>query len=489
MNKIPVIIILLIIAFGLRFYNINNTFGFYGDQGRDLIDIFRWFKTGNIPLTGPSASVGDFHLGPLYYYLIAPFLIIFQYHPITGAYFSLFYGIVFILVSFLLIERLIDRYTAFIFCSLVTFSPMAIFLSKGSWNPNLVPLMTILLIFSVIQFIQSNRFLFIFLSGVLIGMGAQFHYTFLSNILSLAVVLLIFKTKAILQYKTWTFFLLGFIIPLLPFFVGQVQNSFLDITNLQIYLERIKNAKSIFLFQTLIDRLYFPFYVFFPTPSLPWFVRFLAVPIWLLVLLSVVLISFSKTRLSFFSKIILTFFLAGSLQSMVARTNFYNHYYLNLGIMTILLVSIYISYLYQYARLKFIWFLPLSLFLVWQIYLIPNYLGTERNPQIVLEAARLIVNDVKSSEYDPSIGVFVMSPVTISQGFEYRYILEKEGLNTFSSSRPDSADYLIIEKTNNESINFKNNDPKRKIFKIGGLSFDTKIGVIKYVEVYKIEKI
>ncbi len=275
--------------------------------------------------------------------------------------------------------------------------------------------------------------------------------------------------------------------PFVP--VTPIQNNFLDITNLQIYLERTKDAKSTFLFQTLIDRLFFPFYVFFPTPNLPWFVRFLAVPIWLVVLLSVVLISFSKIRVAFFSKIILTFFLVGSLQSMIARTNFYHHYYFNLGIISVLLVSIYIAYLYQHARLRFIWILPLSLLLWWEIDSIPKSLETNRDLKIVLETTQFIVNDVKSSEYDPAIGIFVMSPATIHQGFEYRYVLEKEGSNTFSSSRPDSADYLIIEKTNNKSINFKSADSQRKVLKIGDLSFDTKFGVIKYVEVYKIKKI
>lgn len=166
-------LLVLIIAIFLRSFQLDSGFGYFGDQGRDLLVLHQWFSTRQIPLIGPLASVGGFHLGPIYYYLLAPGYLIGQGTALSAVIVDFFGGIFFIFFIFFFLRKIIDFFMAFIFLILITFSPHAIFLSRGSWNPNLVSYITILLILTAYQFIKSAKWKFIFLSFLLVGIGVQ----------------------------------------------------------------------------------------------------------------------------------------------------------------------------------------------------------------------------------------------------------------------------------------------------------------------------
>ncbi|MBI1982345.1 MAG: hypothetical protein HYS68_02065, partial [Candidatus Levybacteria bacterium] len=71
--------ILLVAAF-LRLYKISDYMTFLGDEGRDALVVYGILH-GKFTLLGPTASVGGFFLGPIYYYFMAPFLWLFNYDP------------------------------------------------------------------------------------------------------------------------------------------------------------------------------------------------------------------------------------------------------------------------------------------------------------------------------------------------------------------------------------------------------------------------
>ena len=80
---IAIIVILLTAAF-LRLYKIEDYMTFLGDEGRD-VTIVRGILHGDFTFLGPRASAGDFFLGPIYYYFMAPFLFISNYNPVGPA--------------------------------------------------------------------------------------------------------------------------------------------------------------------------------------------------------------------------------------------------------------------------------------------------------------------------------------------------------------------------------------------------------------------
>lgn len=87
---IPFLLIILTASF-LRLYKIGAYMTFLGDEGRDVI-VAREILSGNLTLLGPRASAGDF-FGPIYYYMIAPFLFLMCYDPVGPAIMVALFGI------------------------------------------------------------------------------------------------------------------------------------------------------------------------------------------------------------------------------------------------------------------------------------------------------------------------------------------------------------------------------------------------------------
>ena len=77
-NKLEFCILTLILAVGafVRLYRIDGYMTFLGDEGRDVIIVTRLLKELHPPLIGPGTSIGSMYLGPLYYYMMAPALLL-----------------------------------------------------------------------------------------------------------------------------------------------------------------------------------------------------------------------------------------------------------------------------------------------------------------------------------------------------------------------------------------------------------------------------
>lgn len=138
-------IILLVAAF-MRLYRIGDYLTFLGDEGRDVLVVYNILH-GHFTLLGPTASVGGFFLGPIYYYFMAPFLWLFNYNPVGPAVMVALAGIVTVWLVYFVGQKFFDRTTGLIAAFLFAISPLVIAYSRSSWNPNLMPLTTLLLLF------------------------------------------------------------------------------------------------------------------------------------------------------------------------------------------------------------------------------------------------------------------------------------------------------------------------------------------------------
>ena len=67
-----VLLALLVLAAVLRFVDLPTRGTWDADQGNDMLVLRGLVLDGRIPLLGPPTSIGDFHHGVLYYYLLAP---------------------------------------------------------------------------------------------------------------------------------------------------------------------------------------------------------------------------------------------------------------------------------------------------------------------------------------------------------------------------------------------------------------------------------
>src|SRR3712207_7894152 len=63
---------ILAVAALVRFVDLPTRGTWDADQGHDMLVLWRMVHDGSWPLLGPPTSIGDFHHGVLYYYLLAP---------------------------------------------------------------------------------------------------------------------------------------------------------------------------------------------------------------------------------------------------------------------------------------------------------------------------------------------------------------------------------------------------------------------------------
>jgi hypothetical protein len=130
------ILLLLAGAFFLRIYRIPEYITFLSDQGRDAIILKRMVTLEKWVFVGPTTSIGNVFTGPFFYYLVAPFMLLWRLDPAGPAYGIAIINTIGLLLSFVFVYKNFGKVTSFIFLVLAGFSMNQILQSRFSWNPN-----------------------------------------------------------------------------------------------------------------------------------------------------------------------------------------------------------------------------------------------------------------------------------------------------------------------------------------------------------------
>ena len=87
MNKLKYLLLALVLSISTftHLYRIDKTFIFHNDEARDVLIVKKMIDTGRPILLGPQTSVGNMYLGPLYYYLMLPALLLAKMNPVGPA--------------------------------------------------------------------------------------------------------------------------------------------------------------------------------------------------------------------------------------------------------------------------------------------------------------------------------------------------------------------------------------------------------------------
>jgi len=140
-------VLITLIAGFLRIYRIPETVMFLGDQGRDAIIVSRIFKELNPVFIGPVTSVGNMYLGPFYYYFMLPFLWISYPSPLGPVYAVAIFSTITVFLMYIFGKKMYSPMVGLLASFLLAFSAEAIDISRFSWNPNLAPLFSLLMIY------------------------------------------------------------------------------------------------------------------------------------------------------------------------------------------------------------------------------------------------------------------------------------------------------------------------------------------------------
>ena len=170
------LIFVLFLAAFLRFYKIEQFMIFLGDQGRDVLILKEMVKDFNFPFIGPSTSVGNIYLGPLYYYMMFIPMFLTNLNPASAAVMNAVIGVMSVFLIYYLGKVWFGRVGGLISSFLYAISPVAISYSNFSWNPNPLPFFALLTIFSIYRIEKTGNFLWVILTGASLAAALQMHY-------------------------------------------------------------------------------------------------------------------------------------------------------------------------------------------------------------------------------------------------------------------------------------------------------------------------
>lgn len=226
---------IIVLAAYLRLWRISEYMTFLGDEGRDVLTVKRIIVDHKFTTLGPTASVGGFFLGPAYYYFMVPFLWLWKLDPTGPAVMVALFGIATVYLVYRVGRELFGEWAGLIASALYAVSPIVIAYSRSSWNPNLVPFFSLLLVYALWQAVVHNRWFSLFWVGLFIGVGVQLHYLFLYLIpVAVAWFLLFGRSRRHLPY--YILGIAGFIVGLSPFLIGEIVHHFPNIQTIIRYV-------------------------------------------------------------------------------------------------------------------------------------------------------------------------------------------------------------------------------------------------------------
>lgn len=232
LSRVLLIIVLAVSVF-THFYRIGNTYIFHNDEARDVLIAKKMIDTGRPVLLGPQTSVGNMYLGPLYYYLVVPSLLITRMDPVGPAMMVAFFAVVTTGLLFWLGSRRFGVLAGTVAALIYSLSPVMVHYARSSWNPNLVPFFSAVLIWTY----YSSRAWSWLVLGIAAGAIFQLHYVGLVFVLLVAAA----KWYRQRQLRTLPILLGGFLVTSLPFWFFELRH---DWVNTSAFIRFLADATS-----------------------------------------------------------------------------------------------------------------------------------------------------------------------------------------------------------------------------------------------------
>lgn len=250
------IALLLIVLSGLylRFWDFNNNIGFGWDQTRDAWKT-RDILMGQVVLNGPRTGVGHFYLGPLWYYLLAPFYFITKLDRVGAIYLNIFVNIFNFGAFFWVTKKIYNDYAALFAVIILATSKYLISITQTPWNVSPLFGFSALIFYSIYKVVYKNDYKFIPVLAFLTGLFFHLHFAviFLIPIILLSFVFVQHKMKAlIIGIKSLPLFLI-WLLPIVIFdlqtknsntnlFSSFLKDYYVGGFHLQFFLHRLHDA-------------------------------------------------------------------------------------------------------------------------------------------------------------------------------------------------------------------------------------------------------
>ena len=170
------LILIILLAVFLRLYRIGDYMEFLGDQGRDVLIIRDFLKNGNLFFIGPQTSIGNMYLGPYFYYLIAPALLLSNFNPVGPAIFIALINIATVFLTYWVGTKWFNKSTGLIAAFIFAISPVAIKYSTFIWNPNIMAFFSLLFVYLFFTSFRTKKYKYFIFASLAFVMVMNSHY-------------------------------------------------------------------------------------------------------------------------------------------------------------------------------------------------------------------------------------------------------------------------------------------------------------------------
>jgi GT2 family glycosyltransferase len=212
-------------------YRLNDLMTFIGDQGWYYLSARDMILSGKIPLVGIASSHPWLHQGAFWTYMLAPFFVLFNFNPISGAYLSLLLHFLTLVFLYNIATNLFSNKIALIATVLYATAPLIVMHARMPYHTTPIALLSLLLYYALYKWIKGFPGYFpisIFLLATLYNFETA---TFLLTIVFIIVLGFgIWKrtawVKKILQPKIILLSFLAYILPMTPMLLYDMNHGY-----------------------------------------------------------------------------------------------------------------------------------------------------------------------------------------------------------------------------------------------------------------------
>ena len=220
---------LLVFAFLVRIgYLLNGVIPFGFDHGKDSLAVMHMLLTQSLKFVGPWTSIPGLYFGPAWYYLLAPFYLLFNFNPI-GPVFAM---ILLVMVQIILAYRYLGKTAAIILAT----APTWLMISKSAWNPFPMTFVSLVVIIILKDILETKKITVkkLFLLGMIASFGFHFSAAFAIFYLPIISSVLAYA-RAKMNIKDLIALGMGFCLPFVPQLLFEIKNSFIQTRSVIAY--------------------------------------------------------------------------------------------------------------------------------------------------------------------------------------------------------------------------------------------------------------
>lgn len=170
------LVVFILIAAILRFWDITKLQFFTYDQARDALFIKRMIVDHKWRLLGTQTSLPGMYLPPFYFYTILPVLWLSKLNPVGIDIYSAFIGVLTVPVVFYVANKIFGKPAGVFSAGIFAVSPIVVELTRRAWNCNTLPFYILITFFFIYQYYKERKLKDFLLGFAFYGYSLSLHF-------------------------------------------------------------------------------------------------------------------------------------------------------------------------------------------------------------------------------------------------------------------------------------------------------------------------